>query len=438
MTQKITLVLVTIVAIASAAACGLMWNLAQDFREVAAQAQQASQELLAQGRDANQELLKQNQAMMAQLATLADRPVGTDVISDWFPLLVRVVKNDEAKTPAQGFQVHLNGPHVSDSDNSGVRITTDENGIADFGKVRSGHFNGTITAPWGEGSSFGVTVKPGTHPEKEVTCPAGPPKSIEAKPVVNWPKELQGKDIALVIHVSRSDATTIGQRQWMGGSDKYLLIRPDSRFACYDHVSQDFYGSSARSGGAASTGEAVEFYSKPEIHQETFSWRGQEAAFSQLSIVQLAEDADFPTGGESLPVLNRSRLIDQFSSRTPAIRRGGEESFTRTLFIHKAQGEGVQEWPIEIRKEDVIVARALLAPGQFPDLNAGYVSYGALNFFVCDKDNNLELSEEEYEFNTARISYEEFPVPYEKFVTDYVESRTAKLRGGRGGSSAPR
>ncbi len=60
MMQKVTLALVSLVAVASIAACGLMWAMAQGF-------QSTSAELLMQSREANAELLKQNQEMMQRL-----------------------------------------------------------------------------------------------------------------------------------------------------------------------------------------------------------------------------------------------------------------------------------------------------------------------------------------------------------------------------------
>ena len=72
MLQKLTLALVTLVAVGSALACGFMLSLARDF-------QAASSELLSQSREANE-------ALLAQLKLLTNRKAEEPNLMDWVPV----------------------------------------------------------------------------------------------------------------------------------------------------------------------------------------------------------------------------------------------------------------------------------------------------------------------------------------------------------------
>ena len=449
MLQKVTLILVAVVAIASATACGLMWSLARDFQQVAADAQAASAELLSQGRMANEELLKQNQEMMQQLAALANKPAQPAPSMDWNPLKIRVVKNDANKTPAKGFKVDARGPHISETEEIGEVQWTDENGLADFGFVRPGNFHVEVTTPWGESWGGRLHVPPGKGLERTVIAPADLPKPIPVKPIVQWPKELEGGNLAVLVTVNRSDSTEIDDgTKWYGGGTRHLLIRPDGRFAVYENVSQAEYGSIRLQGSEEETYDRV-YFTAPypdfrkkrldqnevgKIYRESFPWPGREAALGMLSIVQLPKDADFPKEGETLKRLAPATYLSRFSRQYPAVEiKEGQQADVLTA---ETQDDGSQQWSIEIPLPYVFVTKTLLAPQRFPDLPEQPVVNGALLFFAHDEDFSNDLSEEEFgsvrSGRFSRRSFEEFPVSLETFVKAYVQSYTESSRSRSG------
>ncbi len=345
MTQKITLALFSIVAIASLAACGLMWSLARDFQSVAADAQAASAKLLSQGQETNAELLKQNQEMMQKLTALANREADPKEYLDWIPLQVEVVKADAEKSPAKGFAVQVRGKALTETEEISLHETTTDKGIADFGVVRPGYYYLEVDAPWGERESWNFLVKPGTPHVEKIESPANPPKEIQAKPIVTWPKELEGKGLAVLVDVSRADYTKVGEMYWSGGGNTHLLIRPDGRYATYPVV---YSGQQPRSdesiqGFASATQsgklvlETVHFGSPANVHTDSFAWKGTEAALSNLRLVKLSPEAEFPGQGDSLSCIS-PHSMDRVL-RMAASFPGSSPDSSKTLGTYKADGE---------------------------------------------------------------------------------------------------
>ena len=453
MSQKILLGFVGLLTMIAAIACGLVWSLARDFQTAAKESQAATAELLKQGRDANQELLDQNQKMMQQMTALANRPAEAVTTPDWNPLKVRVVKNDKAKTPAKGFGVALRGPHFSDAEASGgsrsggnsVTITTDENGVADFGLVRPGLFQGNVNAPWGESDSFEVTVKPGNPTERVIIAPAGPPEPIQVKPIVKWPKQLEGLEVAVVIGISRTDSTRVGDEYWHGGANPHLLIRPDGRFAVYADAIRIPSNYRRLSNFSNDSKEAITdtvyFSNQIEQDKDSFPWRGREAGLQSLNIVFLPKEADFPSNEDRLKCLSPSEVLYRsFSSQFPILQRQtGRNGDFHDQLKAKSLGEGQQQWSIDLTESDILATLTMIAPEQFPKELREEAVKGSLYFHVDDKDGNNELSEEEWSNRNprlTRIEFDKYPISYRTFMETYfVKYRTPPDERSRRGSN---
>ena len=429
MSQKILLGFVAVLTIIAATACGLVWSLASDFQTAAKESQAAAAELLKQGRDANQELLDQNQKMMQQLTALANRPAEATRTPDWNPLKVRVVKNDKEKTPGKGFQVTLQGPHFSDVEPSvagtRVTITTDENGVADFGLVRPGRFDGYVNAPWGEQRSLEVIVKPGNPSEKVIIAPVGPLEPIQIKPIVKWPKQLEGLDVALLVRVFRKDVTQVDGAKWPDRFSTQLLIRPDGRYAVYGDYGYSNYGFS-NTPGEQHIYEQTEFLSTPEVFQDSFPWRGREPGLQSMILVELPKDAEFPKEGQKLKQLAPATFLHRYSNQYPIVSIGQQE--IDQAFSAETEENGRQIWTFDVPLPYVFVTRIMSAPEQFPKLPAETVVLGAMSFLLSDKNGDNELTKEEIDEGPSRTAksqlFEAFPVSFQKFVETYVASRS--------------
>jgi hypothetical protein len=113
--------------------------------------------------------------------------------------------------------------------------------------------------------------------------------------------------------------------------------------------------------------------------------------------------------------------------RTTSPARGNFDGGYQLLTKYKAEGDGIQEWLIEIPANTVTTARAMLATEQFPKLPPIYVAVGALSFWESDKDGNQELSKEEYPTSRSFEGlFTEFPVAFPAFVEAYAESRASR------------
>ncbi len=304
MLQKLTLALVTIVAVGSALACGFMLSLARDF-------QAASSELLSQSREANE-------ALLAELRLLTNRKGEPPSYLDWIPLKVQILKNDDRKSPGEGFNVNIEGHALTETDQVIYGEKTNAEGIAEFGVVRPGPYQARVYAPWGDTLQTKILVKPGSPYTAIITAPAGPPKEIPVKPAVKWPKALEGAEVAVLVTVSPQDATQIDQFIWQRGHGIQVLFRPDGRFAiCEGQQSHVPSPPPNLSWEEVRRLEDVQFFGKPIIYKETFPFRGRDVVISDLKIVKLSKDADFPGMGESLPCLYPSFALERLLSQPP-------------------------------------------------------------------------------------------------------------------------
>ncbi len=398
MMQKLTLALVTLAAIASATACGVM---------------------LTFGMKANEELLKQNRQMMEQLTALVNREPEGPNLMEWVPLSVQLKQQNEKQSPAAGFKIKLYGHAISTSEETMLQEQPDKAGLAKFGLVRPGTYTIALAAPWGQKLRKEIVVKPGAAHTEIVNCPAGLPQPEQLKPVVKWPKELKDQDVALIAKVSLSCETTIDENVWTEIKQYYLLIRPDGRLAKYADGIQTLsrFEPFTPERKRILEEEVFLFRSDPEVFQDSFPVQGQFLTFYELEVVKLPRDADFPGNGDSLFIASQSRHI---SNSNPFQRRTGSEAQTR---VSLANPGGSQEVSIELDPADVAMTQAKLAMEQFPQFLASNVGHVALMFFRFDKDRNMELSEEEATKGNVTLPerFDQFPVSLKTFIQTSLE-----------------
>jgi hypothetical protein len=190
MLQRATLAVTAILAAAGVAACVMLGM------------------VLEQNRTVNAAILQSLQNVSAPAAELKSL--------EWNPVKVRDVSGKPGGPPMQGIRVSLWGDivgTVKDGAGSSVVMTTDKNGLADFGLVRPGYFRLTTTSPWSETMTQKLTVRPGTTEPYEIVCPAASRKEADVTVSVDWPDELKDKTLWLVADFSL-DARQVNQEYW--------------------------------------------------------------------------------------------------------------------------------------------------------------------------------------------------------------------------------
>lgn len=412
MLQKMTLALVSIVAIGSLAACGLMWSLASDF-------QAASTELLTQSREANAELLKQNQKMMAQLSTIAKSAPAAPNLMEWVPVKVQLVAHNAERSPGAGFTVRLFGRPISTAEEASLNEQPDDSGIADFGLVRPGSYKIFIDSPWGQQFQGKFVAKPGVAHTEILKCPTEPPNEVQVRPVVEWPKELEGQDVAALLQFEGNIVTKIGEEEWKELNQFYLLVCPDGRIARYERANAE-HGRTGQPKLEALGIQVIRFYDAPQVFENAIPLRDASAEFDQIGLVKLPRTAGMPGKNQTLDRLSDSNRLELYNP-FKAIRQ--HATYTRLHLDDQAAVAEIQDVAIKIDPADVAMARALLAVEEFPALPNDLVGMSALNFIKKDKDRNIELSKEEAaewgeEFQRA---FAEFPITFPEFIPKCVE-----------------
>ena len=211
MSQRIMTGVSLIMAVCCIAVVGLAWILVKDGQGV-------------------------NQSMIAQLAAIADRPqtdstvvaslqrTNEEMVRELKNISVRqqsglatemsvvdgasskseemkqisfqLVQDNRDKKPAVGFTGKL---IKMGADTYSLDVTSDEQGILDFGRLPWANYYLRLSSPWGESHyQLHVNVVPGRDFSETIVCPAAPPKDIPVQFQVNWPDKLKSEDWVLL------------------------------------------------------------------------------------------------------------------------------------------------------------------------------------------------------------------------------------------------
>lgn len=160
-----------------------------------------------------------NQNLMAQLATIADRPEPVAVANMDQKILKQLDELERRQTaqedssseemnqisfqlvqekvggkPAAGFTGTLakieNGNKIFN-----VNAVSDAKGLLDFGKLPWGTYHMKLRAPWNQDLNMpnNISVIPGRKYEETIVCPAGAPEEVPVQFQVNWPSKPKGE-----------------------------------------------------------------------------------------------------------------------------------------------------------------------------------------------------------------------------------------------------
>src|SRR5262245_23493969 len=140
MSQRVSLVLSSLMTVACLGALALMGLMLHDSRL-------ATQALLEQNQAANAALMEKLAALAARPATPA--PAAEPAKSmEWNSVKIRLVKDVAGGAAAAGYSVALKGFLLDTAKEINIQRTSGEDGIADMGLVRPGQHSLTIATPW--------------------------------------------------------------------------------------------------------------------------------------------------------------------------------------------------------------------------------------------------------------------------------------------------
>jgi len=178
--QRTTLVLMIALVACCAAMVAMVWKTNEATRSALVSSQEAQA------------------AMLAKLTELSNSPTVSQP-PDWNPLKVRLVYDDEERTPVEGAEIRITGKTDDTKRIPSSKETTDSNGLSDFGMVLFGEYYVSIKDPkTGNQSTPVVAVRPGRDKVHEFVCPASAtlkPKLEMAKPTGLFEREFDEQKI---------------------------------------------------------------------------------------------------------------------------------------------------------------------------------------------------------------------------------------------------
>ncbi|HEY2253634.1 MAG TPA: hypothetical protein VGH74_21315 [Planctomycetaceae bacterium] len=208
MSQRVNLVISSLMTAACLGALGLMTVMLRDSREV------------------NAAILERLAALAAPQPAPAAVPVqNADSAKslDWVRPKFKLVLGERGGPPAVGYKVQLQagqgGAVLGETEKNGiiypgmVEEAAGADGVVDLGLFRFGAYLLTVTTPWGESTSRQVGLRPGQEPTREIVCPAAAPEEADVAFSVDWPDDLRDMQLRLICNFMRG-TRRIGAETW--------------------------------------------------------------------------------------------------------------------------------------------------------------------------------------------------------------------------------
>jgi hypothetical protein len=206
MSQRVQLILTSLMTAACLGAVGLMTFMLRDSREV-------------------------NGAILEKLAALTTRQPApepeppaeeTTRSLDWVRAKFKLSLGEKGGPPAVGFKVQVTGTGgavLGEAERNGqitvgvIEETSGADGVVDLGLFRFGTYFVSLATPWGEVLSRQVALRPGQPPVREIVCPAAAPEEVDVQFKVTWPEDLKEHRLWLICNVSTAQRRT-GSEYW--------------------------------------------------------------------------------------------------------------------------------------------------------------------------------------------------------------------------------
>jgi hypothetical protein len=284
MSQRLTLLMSGIMAVACVAASAMAWIAVREGREV------------------NAIIVNKLNALSPPAA--AEAPKSMDEI----PLKVQLVLDTKDGPPAEGYSVQFRGNVPWQEKYGTLDKKTGSDGVADFGVVRPGQHTIVVITPWEERQTRRITVLPAREYTEKIVCPSKPLEEVEIAFSVDWPDDLRGKGLWVVCDFRRSDrqldsGTWVGPMRtlktfgmsgtWPDG--RTLIVAPSGEAFSYAGT----YLSDRFSVGIILDGSAIEYRHVIKLDQKIelkflpqLRWRGLGYVLQEINVVDPQEDRD--------------------------------------------------------------------------------------------------------------------------------------------------
>lgn len=257
MMQKLTAGLAAIAAVAAIAGCVLLWSALNSTRDVLQGTRSTLETMAAQSREDRKESQKADAAMLAQMEKLAEESKKVSYRSGWNPVSFKLVSDDEGK-PLTDYTVILNGNPYGERLGGQFTLKSGDDGRADFGLVRPGHYLVSVTSPWHYSRSMQVLVRQGKATEMTVRCPTRRAERARFKVQFALPEDLAKRRVAAFVSILQPRLKA-GEAIWtFPQQDPALLI--SSRFGSHQVV--NWRGSGA-GGGYPHGIPPITYFDKP-------------------------------------------------------------------------------------------------------------------------------------------------------------------------------
>ncbi|MGE3314895.1 MAG: hypothetical protein AB7O26_07230 [Planctomycetaceae bacterium] len=165
MTQRLMLMTSILAAIASMAACVMVYLVTQ-------RSDNALQAVVARG-------VHTDEAILAKLEALVTRPVSVE----FSPVKFRLVLGKADGLPAVGFKVSLSNQTHTNTNPERIDLekVSDPNGFVDFGLKRYGDYLVMLKSPDGQYTEQNVTVNMGVPFDEVILCPERVPAIVDTE-----------------------------------------------------------------------------------------------------------------------------------------------------------------------------------------------------------------------------------------------------------------